>query len=81
MARYFFDARDGETFIIDDEGVEITNFENVRLIAAKSLAELALDALPTSYSRCLGIDVRDGDGLVLTTELTYHARTLRPVIS
>lgn len=79
MPRYFFDSRDGDTLIIDDEGVEIADPGRVRIMAAKGLAELAADALPASHSRCLGIDVRDGDGPVLTTELTFHARSLRVV--
>ena len=77
MPRYFFDSRDGATLIIDEEGVEFTDPDKVRIIAAKGLAELANDKLPTSYSRCLGIDVRDGDGPVMTTELTFHARSTR----
>jgi hypothetical protein len=63
--------------VTDYEGQEIADPAQVRLIASKSLAELALDVVPSSWSRCLGVDVRDGDGPVLTTEMTFHARPLR----
>jgi hypothetical protein len=49
----------------------------VKILAAKGLAELALDVLPGVSERCLGIDVRDSaSNPVLTTELTFQARVL-----
>jgi hypothetical protein len=77
MAWYFFDSRDDGEVIIDDVGVEVSGLPAVKVLAAKGLAELALDVLPGSSQRCLGIDVRDRDSNpVLTTELTFQARVL-----
>ena len=47
MARYFFDSRDGDHFIRDDEGVEL---------------EAAKDALPKATRRELSVAVRDEAG-------------------
>jgi len=42
MPRYYFDERDNEKFVIDDEGVEIDTFEHVK-VEASSTAELIFD--------------------------------------
>jgi hypothetical protein len=75
MPLYFFDTRDDEETVIDDVGIELPGIAKAKLVAAKSLAELALDALPRSTRRCLGVDVSDEQHRpVLTTELTFEAR-------
>ena len=73
MPRYFFDTRDDDKVICDDEGLELPDVKAAEQVAARSLAELALEVLPGSAARCLGVDVRDDHGDVLTTELTYKA--------
>lgn len=78
MPHYFFDTRDDDKFICDNVGLELPDVQAAAKIAATSLAELALEVLPSSMARCIGVDVREKDvGEVLTTELTYRA-TLRP---
>lgn len=77
MPRYFFDTRDDGEIITDDVGLDLAGIEQARTFAAKSLAELAADALPGATRRCLGVDVSDERRrAVLTTELTYEARLL-----
>jgi len=74
MPHYFFDTRDDDKFICDDVGLKLPDLQAATKVAARSLAELALEVLPTSMARCLGVDVRQkGVGEVLTTELTYRA--------
>jgi hypothetical protein len=73
MPLYFFDTRDDDKFICDDVGLELLDVKAAEQVAARSLAELALEVLPGSSARCLGVDVRDDHGDVLTTELTYKA--------
>ena len=49
----------------------------MKVQAAKSLAELALDVFPASIRRCLAVDVRDRWGNpVPTTELTFEVRSI-----
>jgi hypothetical protein len=73
VPRYYFDTRDDDKFICDDEGVELPDIQAAAKAAARSLAEFALEVLPSSNERCLGVDVRDDRQQVLTTELTYRA--------
>ena len=74
MPRYFFDFRDDERRNCDADGMELANLDDVKKIAATSLAEIALELLPYSSERRLGVDVRDDKHrLVLTTELTFKA--------
>jgi hypothetical protein len=77
MDWYFFDSRDDGVVVTDDVGLEVADLDTVKVLAAKGLAELALEVLPGATQRCLGIDVRDKQSIpVLTTELTFQARVL-----
>jgi hypothetical protein len=77
MPWYFFDTRDDDEIIIDEVGVEVANLEAVKKLAARGLAELALDVLPASTERVLGIDVRDEKSTpVLSAELIFKAKIL-----
>ena len=78
MPHYFFDTRDDDKFICDDVGLELADVQAATKIAARSLAELALEVLPSASARCLGVDVRDDQREILTTELTYKA-VIHPV--
>jgi hypothetical protein len=74
MPHYYFDTRDDDKFICDDDGVDLPDIQAATKVAARSLAELALEVLPGAIERCLGVDVRDSDKRpVLTTELNYRA--------
>jgi hypothetical protein len=77
MSRYFFDTRNCGTFIQDDEGLDCADLEEVRIQAARSLAELALEVLPRTIDCLMGVDVRnEGQEVVLITELTFKAQVL-----
>lgn len=78
MPIYFFDSRDNETFIEDDEGLEYGELEVVKVSAAKALAELARDVIPSCHKRELAIEVRDVHGPVLIAKMTFEALILRP---
>jgi hypothetical protein len=78
MPLYFFDTRDNEDFIEDDEGVDYPDLEAVKVAAAKALAELARDVIPGSLQRKLSVEVRDELGPVLVAVMTFEAVILRP---
>jgi hypothetical protein len=59
MPRYYFDYRDGGTFLEDDEGLEFDGIERVRDEATRALATAARDAIPGSIRREISIEVRD----------------------
>jgi hypothetical protein len=73
MPRYFFDTRYNETFIPDDTGMELPDLETVKAEAAKSLAELAKDVLPSSLKRSWTVEVRDERQPVLMAILNFEA--------
>lgn len=62
---YFFDTRDGDDFIEDDIGLELPDLERARMVASKSLAELARDVLSGSVKRTMLVEVRDEQGPVI----------------
>jgi hypothetical protein len=59
MPRYYFDHRDGNSFISDDEGLEFDGIKAVRDEATRALAGIAKDELPGSVRREIAIEVRD----------------------
>jgi hypothetical protein len=61
MPRYFFDIRDGEELVRDDEGMELPDLEAAFREAARSLADLS----PKRSSGQMAIVVRDGSGTVV----------------
>jgi hypothetical protein len=77
MALYFFDTRDNDDFVEDDEGLEYPTLEAVKVQAAKALAEIARDVIPGSVRRHLSIEVRDEQGPVLIAMMVFEAILLR----
>jgi hypothetical protein len=73
MPRYFFDTRDDDRLLSDDEGLELPDMEAVKVQAAKSLAELARDVLPCSTRRELAVEVRDLRQSVMKALLHFEA--------
>lgn len=60
MPLYYFDTKDGDTFVPDEMGLECQGIEEARDQAALYLAEMAKDVLPGSTRRELAVEVRDG---------------------
>ena len=78
MPLYYFDSRDGDSFIEDEEGLEFPDIETARDQATAALADLARDVLPGSLRRELGIEVRDeAREPLLRTILVFEAVRLR----
>jgi len=77
MPRYYFDHRDGNTFISDDEGLEFDGVEAVRNEATRALADAVKDALPGSVRREIVIEVRDeASRPLLRAALWFEVQTL-----
>jgi uncharacterized protein DUF6894 len=77
MPRYYFDHRDGDTFLSDDEGLELDGIETARDEATRALAGMAKDALPGSVRREIAIEVRDeASRPVLRAALWFEVQTL-----
>ena len=77
MPRYYFDHRDGNTFISDDEGLEFDGVEAARNEATRALADAAKDALPGAVRREIVIEVRDeASRPLLRAPLWFEVQTL-----
>jgi hypothetical protein len=79
MPRYFFDTRDGDRFVRDDDGLELDGIEQARDEATRGLTDLAGDALPKAVRRELAIEVRDeADRQRLRASLWFEVQILAP---
>ena len=74
MARYYFDIREGEEFAPDDEGLDLSTPQAVQEEAARSLADMARDAIRKSSGaeNQMAIEVRDENGPVFEVKFTYQ---------
>jgi hypothetical protein len=63
MPRYYFDIRDGDDLYSDEEGLDLPDLRAAEVEAARSLAHMARDKLPTAADRHqMAIEVRTPDG-------------------
>jgi hypothetical protein len=75
MSRYYFDIRDGEELIPDEEGMELPDLDAAFREAARSLAEISPMGRRTVASGHVAIVVRDGSGtVILDTTLNWPSR-------
>ena len=75
MARYYFDLRDDDGLFIDEEGLEFSGLRAVQAEAAKSLADMARDAVhgsPGLSRRYMAIEVRDKVGPVMQVRFNFE---------
>ena len=72
MARYYFDLRDVEDFVLDEHGTELRDLSAVRNEAARTLSGLAWDAMrKDTQVQQMSIEVRDCVGPVLEVKLAF----------
>jgi hypothetical protein len=70
MPRFFFDLRDEQEWLPDDEGIELPDAAAARENAMVSLAEILRDGLPTPGGRSLAMRVSDaGHRMMFDVEL------------
>ena len=62
MPRYFFHTRDGESWIRDETGVELSGIEKARVEATAGLADMAKDVIPGALRKELSVEVLDAEG-------------------
>ncbi|MBR0973226.1 DUF6894 family protein [Bradyrhizobium japonicum] len=76
MARYYFDLRDDNGTARDEEGLELATARAVQAEAAKSVADMARDAILsaplTGSKQTLAIDVRDAGGPVMQVIFSFE---------
>ncbi|MBR1167294.1 DUF6894 family protein [Bradyrhizobium liaoningense] len=81
MPRYYFDLRDDKGIALDEEGLELSSPRAVQAEAAKSVADLARDAVlsaPLTGDRQeMAIEVRDASGPVMQVKFNFQIEDLR----
>ena len=77
MPRYYVDTSDGETFVLDDIGLEVADLEAVKNAAVDVLPDMARDKLPDGDRRLFLAVVRDAQGrTVLQASLALNVTLL-----
>lgn len=81
MPRYFFPSWDADSFVPDDQGLELEGLEQACALARIALAEIARDLLAgLAGDRVMRIQVLDEDRRVLAElRLTFDVDGERPV--
>jgi hypothetical protein len=80
MRRYFFDVRDGEGIIPDEEGMELPTLDAVQDEATHALADMARDKVRSTNgdgARHLNIQVRDDNGPVMRAKFSFEIERLQ----
>lgn len=78
MPLFYFDIRDGDKFIRDEEGIEMPGLEAARDSAARTLADMARDVLPGPTLREMAVEVRDeAKEPLLRAALRFEIQRLR----
>lgn len=79
MAVYYFDLRDGDELVVDEEGMELCDTVAVQNEAARSLARIAWDAMRTEETQAqqMAIEVRDVYGRVMEVRFTFVLKRMQ----
>lgn len=82
MPRYYFDLRDDKGIALDEEGLELSGPRAVQAEAAKSVADMARDAVLsaplTGDTQEMAINVRDdAGGPVMQVTFSFQIEDLR----
>jgi hypothetical protein len=76
MPRYYFDLLDGDVLASDEEGLLLPNLQAAQAEAARSLADMARDAVEnlaaTPDKRDMAIEVRDAAGPLMQVKFTFE---------
>jgi hypothetical protein len=75
MDRYYFDLRDGDELVIDEEGLELRDIKAVQQEAALSLSGFARDSVTSfnsAQSHLMAIAVRDEHGPVMEVKFSFE---------
>ena len=77
MPRFYFDTRDGETFLPDDEGLECPGTHQARVEASRALAEMIKDSMPNGSHKKMAIEVRgENRKPLLKVQITFEVEPL-----
>jgi hypothetical protein len=79
MPRFYFDVREGASFIPDEEGLEFASLDAAEHEAACTAAEIGRDRLPTGDAREVTVEVRNEPRQrVLTIKVSMEVDRVEP---
>ncbi len=79
MPRFYFDVREGASFIPDDEGLEFASLDEAEREAATTAAEIGRDRLPKGDARDVTEELRNEHRQrVLTVMVTMDIHRVNP---
>lgn len=59
MPRFYFDVREGATFIPDEEGLEFDGLDGAEYEAARAAAEIGRNQLPKGDAREVTVELKN----------------------
>jgi hypothetical protein len=71
VSHFYFDIRDGEALLIDEEGLNLSSQRAAEIEAALSVADMAEQLETLASADGLAVEVRDADGPVLKATFVY----------
>jgi methyl coenzyme M reductase gamma subunit len=61
MPRFYFDVREGSTFLVDENGLEFSSLDEAEQEAIRGVVSMGKDQLPRGDTREVTVEVRDED--------------------
>ena len=61
MSRFYFDIRNGENFVSDEEGLEFPTVNEARDDASRALGQMIKEAMPDGMHHDMAVEVRGAD--------------------
>jgi hypothetical protein len=62
MPRFYFDVREGSTFLVDESGIEFPSLDEAEQEAIRGVVSMGKDQLPRGDTREVTVEVRDETG-------------------
>ncbi|GEO18337.1 DUF6894 family protein [Microvirga aerophila] len=79
MPRFYFDVREGASFLSDDEGQEFDSLDAAEREAAEAAADIGRDRLPKGDAREVTVEVRNEHRQrVLTATVSLEIQRVEP---
>jgi hypothetical protein len=79
MPRFYFDVREGQSFISDDEGLEFPSLEMAEQEAIEAAAGIGKDRLPRGDTREVTVEVcNERRQRVLTVKISLEIDRVHP---
>ncbi len=79
MARYFFDARNNGTLVVDEVGLDLDDLTAAEREAASALAEMADDMVAGSLRQQLTVEIRETLGTA-SLRVTLALELICPIV-